>query len=65
MKNIFFDSNIWLSLYAFAKDDLNQFTKLSDLIGRDVTILLPAVLKEREEMEKRGNLFRVYTETNY
>ena len=41
MKNIFLDSNIWLSVYTFSSDDLNQFMKLSDLIGTDVNILLP------------------------
>lgn len=41
MKNIFIDSNIWLSLYSFSSDDLNQFMKLKDLIGRDITIWLP------------------------
>jgi len=41
MKNIFLDSNIWLSLYTFSSDDLTQFMKLSDLIGKDIIILLP------------------------
>lgn len=41
MKNVFIDSNIWLSLYSFSSDDLNQFMKLKDLIGRDITIWLP------------------------
>jgi len=37
-KNIFIDSNIWLDLYHFSSDDLNQFGKLKDMIGRDVRI---------------------------
>jgi len=41
MKNVFIDSNIWLSLYSFSSDDLDQFMKLKDLIGRDLTIWLP------------------------
>jgi predicted nucleic acid-binding protein len=39
--NVFIDSNIWLSLYSFSSDDLNQFMKLKDLIGHDITIWLP------------------------
>jgi len=39
--NVFIDSNIWLSLYSFSSDDLSQFMKLKDLIGRDITIWLP------------------------
>ena len=46
MKNIFLDSNIWLSLYAFSSDDLSQFMKLSDLIGKDVNILLPEQVRD-------------------
>lgn len=41
MKNVFIDSNIWLSLYSFSSDDLNQFNKLKDLINRDIKIWLP------------------------
>ena len=41
MKNLFIDSNIWLSLYHFSNDDLAQFMKLKDLIGVDFNILLP------------------------
>ena len=28
MKNLFIDTNIWLSLYHFTNDDLTQFQKL-------------------------------------
>jgi hypothetical protein len=41
MKNLFIDSNIWLKLYDFSSDDLNQFMKLKDLIGVDINIILP------------------------
>lgn len=41
MKNVFIDSNIWLSLYSFSSDDLKQFMKLKDLIGQDINIWLP------------------------
>lgn len=41
MKNVFIDSNIWLSLYHFTSDDLNQFSKLRELEGNDIQILIP------------------------
>lgn len=41
MKNVFIDSNIWLSLYSFSSDDLDQFNKLKDLINRNIKIWLP------------------------
>ena len=40
MKHLFLDSQIWLSLYDFSSDDLDQFSKLNDLIDNDVSIYL-------------------------
>ena len=39
--NVFIDSNIWLSLYHFSNDDLEQFGKLQELLGQGVTLFLP------------------------
>ena len=33
MKNVFIDTNIWLSLYHFTNDDLSQFEKFKNMIG--------------------------------
>lgn len=41
MKNVFIDSNIWLSLYHFTNDDLEQFGKLKELNGTDIKLFLP------------------------
>ena len=41
MKNVFIDANIWLSLYHFTNNDLEQFKKLNDLIGSEVNLILP------------------------
>ena len=41
MKNVFLDSNIWLSLYHFPKNDLDQFYKLKELNGTAFKILIP------------------------
>ena len=36
MKNLFIDSNIWLSLYHFTNDDLAQFSKLKDMVNKSI-----------------------------
>ena len=41
MKNLFIDSNIWLSLYHFTNDDLVQFGKLKELNGTDIKLFVP------------------------
>ena len=40
LKNVFIDSNIWLSLYHFTNDDLSQFSKLKDINGRDIKLFI-------------------------
>ncbi len=41
MKNLFLDSNIWLSLYHFSKNDLTQFGKLQDHLGTNIKLCIP------------------------
>ena len=41
MKNLFIDSNIWLSLYYYTNDDLTQFAKLKELNGETIQIYIP------------------------
>lgn len=41
MKNLFLDSNIWLSLYHFSKNDLKQFSKLQDHLGTNIKLWIP------------------------
>ncbi|MBQ7251495.1 MAG: DUF4935 domain-containing protein [Kiritimatiellae bacterium] len=41
MKNLFIDSNIWLSLYHFSNNDLEQFGKLKNHLGENIKLLLP------------------------
>lgn len=53
MINLFIDSNIWLSLYHFTSDDLSQFEKIEDLIGKSITLFVTQqvfdeVLRNRE-----------------
>ena len=41
MKNVFIDTNIWLSLYHFTNDDLTQFEKLKDMLGKSINLIVP------------------------
>ena len=41
MKNLFIDANIWLSLFHFSSDDLEQFSKLKNLIDTDIKLYIP------------------------
>ena len=40
MKNLFIDTNIWLSLYHFTDNDLSQFEKLKSYIGDNINLIL-------------------------
>lgn len=46
MKNLFIDSNIWLSLYHFTNDDLEQFGKLKDFVGNEIRLFVPRQVKD-------------------
>lgn len=46
MKNLFIDTNIWLSLYHFTNDDLNQFNKLKDLLNTEIKLFVPQQVKD-------------------
>lgn len=57
MKNLFIDSNIWLSLYHFTVDDLREFEKLKNFIGTEIKLYLPRqvydeILRNRESKLK-------------
>lgn len=53
MKNVFIDTNIWLSLYHFTNDDLSQFEKLKDMLNISINLIVPQqvsneILRNRE-----------------
>ena len=54
MKNLFLDSNIWLSLYNFSNDDLEQFEKLEDLLDKGIKLFIPEQVRD-EVMRNREN----------
>lgn len=45
MKNLFIDTNIWLSLYDFTNDDLDQFKKLKSHLGESIKLVIPKQIK--------------------
>ena len=57
MKNLFLDSNIWLSLYNFSNDDLEQFEKLEDLLDKDIKLYIPEQVRD-EVLRNRENKFK-------
>ncbi|WP_308512610.1 PIN domain-containing protein [uncultured Veillonella sp.] len=57
MKNVFIDTNIWLSLYHFTNDDLSQFEKLKDMLNTSINLIVPQqvsneILRNRESKIK-------------
>lgn len=40
IKNLFIDSNIWLSLFHYSSDDLEQFSKLKNLLGTQIQLYI-------------------------
>lgn len=40
IKNLFIDSNVWLSLFHYSSDDLEQFRKLKDLLGKQIHLYI-------------------------
>ena len=56
MKNLFIDTNIWLSLYHFTNDDLNQFNKLKDLLDDEVRLFVPRQVKDEITRNRESKL---------
>ena len=58
MKYLFLDSNIWLSLYHFSSDDLEQFAKLKDLLKtKDITLMIPRQVHDEVWRNRDNKLF--------
>jgi len=41
MINLFLDSNIWLDLFHFSSNDLEEFAKLNDNLNKDIMLFMP------------------------
>lgn len=64
MKYLFIDSNIWLSLYYFTEDDLEQFGKLGELIGSGIKLIIPQQVDDevhRNRENKLGSAFQKFS----
>ncbi|MCD7824022.1 MAG: PIN domain-containing protein [Oscillospiraceae bacterium] len=46
MDYVFIDSNIWLSLYHFSRDDLKQFGRLKTLVDAETKLIIPSQLRD-------------------
>lgn len=53
-KHVFIDSNIWLSLYHFSKNDLESFNEIKSIIGKDVVLYITNQVKN-EVFRNREN----------
>ena len=62
MKNLFIDSNVWLSLYYFTNDDLAQFGKLKELIGKDIRLLIPQQVYDEVQRNREAKLKDAFKE---
>ena len=51
--HVFVDTNVWLSFYAFAKDDVTELTKLTDLIANGTLKLYVSAQVEQEFSRNR------------
>lgn len=65
MVNIFIDANIWLDLYHFSSNDLDEFSKLKDAIGVDYRLYITdqvvnEVLRNRDS--KVSDAYRQFKE---
>lgn len=56
MKNLFIDSNIWLSLYHFTNDDLAQFEKLKKQIGENINLYITQQIVDEVKRNREAKL---------
>ena len=55
-KNLFIDANVWLSLFHFSSDDLEQFSKLQSLIGSDIVLYIPEQISHEVRRNRENKL---------
>lgn len=60
MINLFIDSNIWLDLYHYSSDDLDEFSKLSDMRNVDINILLTEQIKNEVFRNRDNKIYDAY-----
>lgn len=61
MINLFIDSNIWLSLYHFSKDDLAQFNRLKTTIGHSIKLYIPQQIQNEVRRNRDAKIKDSFT----
>lgn len=56
MKNLFIDTNIWLSLYYFTNDDLSQFEKLKKMLNTSINLIVPQQVADEITRNREAKL---------
>lgn len=56
VKNLFLDSNIWLSLYSLSSDDLSQFGKLKEQVGTEICLWVPQQVCDEVYRNREGKI---------
>ena len=56
IKNLFIDANIWLSLFHYTNDDLEQLGKLRALVGTDIRLLVPEQIYNEVYRNREGKI---------
>ncbi|MCD8380514.1 MAG: PIN domain-containing protein [Lachnospiraceae bacterium] len=56
MDYVFIDTNIWLSLFHFTKNDLKQFEKLKTLVGAEIKLIVPSQLQDELRKNREAKL---------
>ncbi len=56
MKNLFLDSNIWLDLYYYSSNDLIEFSKLNDMLNRDIRLYMPQQVAYEIQRNRDGKI---------
>ncbi len=65
MKNLFIDSNIWLSLYSYTNDDLEKFGKLRELIGNEIKLWIPTQVRDEVMRNRESKIFSAFNSDSF
>jgi hypothetical protein len=65
MKNLFIDTNIWLSLYYFTKDDLSQFEKLQKMLDTSINLIVPQQVVDEIVRNREAKLSEALKNFNF
>ena len=58
--NLFLDSNIWLDLYHFSSNDLEEFSKLKDAINEKIILYIPDQVVDEINRNRDSKILDAY-----